>query len=299
MKIAKYVQSLLPSIEKKTVRKNLDDLRTELRDHTLPPFESSQAMLKSWQFKDKFTQDMDKKFPREVKSRFRGNYVEVTYFILKRTLDNIGAFEKLADQLYGPDIIKSALSYSETQLLQLIEAVSFAAKYARKMLIYTLAQEVDLFRDNNLRGREMTQAETNWLYNNQGVFMLVMRALDHSDKEFHKIFADIPNIDVNEDTMSAVAASVGAKNLDPLSLGFHGIVLNPIYHFRIALTEWQVARYDAAKEERKMLEYQILDLKNALDSKQDPKLEKALEYTQDRVSRLSFKIQKIEEEAQA
>lgn len=72
MKIAKYVQSLLPSIEKKSIRKNLDDLRTELRDHTLPPFETSYEMLKRWTFKDKFTQDMDKKFPREIKSRFRG-----------------------------------------------------------------------------------------------------------------------------------------------------------------------------------------------------------------------------------
>jgi hypothetical protein len=47
-----------------------------------------------------------------------------------------------------------------------------------------------------------------------------------------------------------------------------------------------------------MLEYQILDLKNALDNKQDPKLEKALEYTQDRVSRLNFKIRKMEAEAE-
>jgi len=298
MKIAKYVQSLLPSIEKKSIRKNLDDLRTELRDHTLPPFETSYEMLKRWTFKDKFTQDMDKKFPREIKSRFRGNYVEVTYFILNRTLENLTTFEKLTDQLYGPDIVRSAVSYSESQLLQLIEAVSFAAQYARKMLIYTLAQEVDLYRDNNLRGSEMTKAEINWLHNNQMVFMLVLRALDHSGKEYEKIFADIPDINVDGDNVDAVAAAVGVKNLDPLSLGVHGLVLNPIYHVRIALTDWQVARYDSAKEERKMLEYQLLDLKNALDNKQDPKLEKALEYTQDRVSRLNFKIRKMEEEAQ-
>jgi len=298
MKIAKYVQSLLPSIEKKSIRKNLDDLRTELRDHTLPPFETAYEMLNRWDFKGKYTQDMDKKFPREVKSRFRGNYLEVSYFILNRTLENITTFEKLADQLYGPDLVRSALTYSEAQLLRLIEAVSFAAQYARKMLIYTLAQEVDLYRENNLRDREMTKAEIDWLYNNQMVFLVIMNALDHSGKEYEKIFADIPDISVDESTVDSIAATVGAKNLDPLRLGIGGGIINPIYHVRIVITDWQVARYDAAKEERKMLEYQILDLKNALDNKQDPKLEKALEYTQDRVSRLNFKIRKMEAEAE-
>jgi hypothetical protein len=295
MKIAKYVQSLLPSIEKKSVRKNLDDLRAELRDHTLPPFQTSHEMLKRWRFKDRFCQDVDKRFPREVGSKFRGNYVEVTYFILKRTLENIDTFDKMVDEAYAHDVVRSAISYSDTQLLQLIEAISFAVRYARKLLMYTLAQEVDLYRDNNLRGQELTKAETDWLIRNVQVFYLTLRALDKPGKDYLSIFQEIPDIAVDVDNADNVAAMVGSQNLDPLRLGAHGLILNPIYHVRIAWTEWQVARYDSAKEERKMLEFQILDMKNALDNKSDPKLEKALEYTQDRVSRLSYKIQKIEE----
>lgn len=295
MKIAKYVQSLLPSIEKKSIRKNLDDLRAELRDHTLPPFQTSHEMLKNWRFKDRFCQEVDKKFPREVQSRFRGNYIEVTYFILKRTLENIDTFEKMVDQYYAHDVVRSAMSYSDTQLLQLIEAISFAARYSRKLLMYTLAQEVDAYRDNNLRGSELTKAEIDWLMRNVQVFYLTLRALDKSGKDYMDIFQDIPDIAVDVDNADNVASMVGSQNLDPLRLGAHGLILNPIYHVRIKLTEWQVARYDAAKEERKMLEFQILDLKNATEGKDDPKLEKALEYTQDRVSRLNYKIQKMEE----
>lgn len=295
MKIAKYVQSLLPSIEKKSIRKNLDDLRTELRDHTLPPFETASEMLKGWRFKDRFTQEVDKKFPREVNSRFRGNYVEVSYFILKRTMENIDTFEKLVDQYYASDVVRAAMGYSETQLLQLIESISFSAQYARKLLIYTLAQEVDLYRDNTLRGQELTKAEIKWLMNNIQVYYLTLRALDKPGKEYEKIFESIPDIEVDPENADNVASMVGVQNLDPLRLGAHGLILNPIYHVRIAITEWQVARYNAAKEERKMLEFQILDMKNALEGKNDPKLERALEYTQDRVSRLNFKIQKMEE----
>jgi hypothetical protein len=295
MKIAKYVQSLLPSFEKKTVRKNLDDLRSELRDHTLPPYESAHEMLRRWRFKDNLTQAIDKEFDKEVNSKFRGNYVEVIYFILKQSMDTIGVLEKMADANLGRDVVKSAMTYSDVQLMQLIEALSFAARYARKLLIYTLAVEVDLFRDNNLRGKELTPGEVNWLNVQRPVFYLVMRALSKSPKDIEDLFKNIPDVDVDVENMDTVAATVGARNLDPLGIGAHGLILNPIYHVRIALADWQVARYDAAKEERKMLEYQILDLKNAMEGKDDPKLEKALEYTLDRASRLDYKLRKMEE----
>jgi hypothetical protein len=111
------------------------------------------------------------------------------------------------------------------------------------------------------------------------------------------VFEGIPDITVEVDNIDNVASATGLKNLDPLKIGAYGLVLNPIYHLRMVYAEWQVARFDAAKEERKLLDYQILDMKNALEGKSDPKLERALEYSQDRMSKLNYKIEKMSVEA--
>lgn len=296
MKIANYVSSLLPRIARSDVSKNLEDLRVELRDQTVAPYKSAASVFDDWSWKSDFAKDFQKGFKKEVKTRFRGNYVDVTEQILSRTLDNISTLERLVSKTYSNDIIASSISYSETQLLQLIEVVSFASKYARKLLIHTMALEIDEHRKRPTQTR-LTPIEVRWLENNVMVFYYALRALDKSPSDLEKVFKSIPDIEVDVENANNVIANVGAKNLDPMGLSVQGLIFNPIYHIRVAYTDWQVARYEASKEERKMLEYQILDMKNALEDKEDPKLEKALEYTEDRLSRLNYKIEKIEEEA--
>lgn len=297
MKIANYVSSLLPRIARSDVSKNLEDLRVELRDQTVAPYKSAADVFNDWSWKTDFAKNFEKTLDKEVKSRFRGNYVDVVGQILNRTLETITTLEKLVDRMYAKDIIATALSYSETQLLQLIEVVSFVSKYSRKLLIRTIAMEIDTQRKKPTVTTRLTPAEVRWLDNNAMLFMHALRALDRSPADLEKVFKSIPDIEVDVENANNVIASVGAKKLDPLGLSSQGVILNPIYHIRVAYTDWQVARYEAAKEERKLLEYQILDMKNAKAGNEDAKLEKALEYTEDRLSRLNYKIEKIEEEA--
>lgn len=297
MKIVNYVSSLLPRINRSDVSKNLEDLRKELSEQTVGPYRSAVETFDSWTFKSSFAKDFDKLFSKEVRTRFRGSYIDVTHDILNRTLENLTIIERLVNKMYAKDIVTSAISYSETQLLQLIEVVSFAAKYSRKLLIHTVSLELDEHRKRPLVTTRLTPAEVKWLEDYRMVFIHSMRTLSHDGKSLEKLFSEIPDIEVDAQNANNVVSSVGMAKLDPLNLSAQGLVLNPIYHVRLAYTEWQVARYDAAKEERKMLEYQILDMKNAMTGKDDPKLEKALEYTEDRLSRLNYKIQKIEEEA--
>jgi primosomal protein N'' len=299
MNIVNYVSSLLPRINKSDVSKNLEDLRKELSEQTVKPYQSAVETFDEWTFKSDFAKEYDKLFAKEVKTRFRGSYIDVTHDILNRALENLTTIERLVKKMYANDIIASAISYSETQLLQLIEVMSFAAKYSRKMLIHTVALELDTHRKRPLISSRLTPAEVKWLQDYKMVFIHSMRTLSHDSRSLEKLFAEIPDIEVDAQNANNVVSSVGMAKLDPLNLSAQGLILNPIYHVRMVYTEWQVARYDAAKEERKMLEYQILDMKNEMEGKSDPKLEKALEYTEDRLSRLNYKIEKIEEEAAA
>lgn len=297
MKVLTYMQSLLPTIFKDDVRRNLEDLRAELRDQTIPPYENASNVFKNFTFKDKFVVEFDRRFAKEVDSRFKGNFIQVTTELLKRALENITVIEKHIDTGGGKDIVKAALTFDKAQVLQLVEALGFVSKYARKLLIYTLSVETDMVRHSKIIKKAMTPAEMKWLADSRSVFFHALRALEKTPRELDQVLKNIPVVEIDADNLPNVVAAVGVKNLDPLGLSVHGLVMNPIYHVRIAYTEWQVNRLDAAQEELRVLEYQIMDLENALAQKHDPTLEKALEYAQNRASKLNHKIQKMEEDA--
>ena len=295
MKLKPYIMSLLPIIGKKDISNDLGNLRKELQDQTIPPYASAGTLFKDWKWKDKDLAKFDKNFVKGVDSKFRGNFINVTSGILSRMLDNISTLEKLVDKQYSNDVIRSAMTYSETQLLQYIETVSFAVKYSRKILMFALAAETALQRQNKMVGKELTPAERNWLISNQANYVRAMRQLDTTSRELEKAISAIPDIEVDVDNIDEVTSTVGLQALDPFSLGVVGAVMNPIYHLRMAIADWQSANYDAAVEERKMVEYRLLDLKNAQAEQSDAKLEKAIAYTQDRIKRLNYKIAKMEE----
>lgn len=297
MKILQFVQSMLHRFDKKTLDEDLDRLRKELRDTTLPPYESASKFMKNWEFGDAELKKFDTNFVRQIDSRFKGNSIEVTYEILNRAMENIATLEKLVDKYYSNDIARSAMTFNKAILLQYIEAVSFASKYARKHLINVLTIEVGVLRDNKMVGNELTKAEMYWLINHRPMFITTLKALDIPARDLAKDMESIPDIAINteDDSTGAVIAAVGKRKLDPFGLGFIGVAMNPIYHIRMMVVEYQVAQYESAKEEKLMLEYQIRDLENSKAGKNDPKIEKAIEYTRDRIQKLDYKIAKLEE----
>ena len=72
-------------------------------------------------------------------------------------------------------------------------------------------------------------------------------------------------------------------------------MLNPIYHIRIRIAEWQAAKYQEAKEERSMVELRLLSLKELKSGKDNARLEQQIEYNQERLSKLTAKIGRMEE----
>ncbi|MAP22772.1 MAG: hypothetical protein CL582_17735 [Alteromonadaceae bacterium] len=295
MKIAKYVNSLLPRFDRGDLLRNLEGLEKELSEYTLPSYADAAPLLADFEFKDDMVKDFQRAFEKSVDTRLRGNHIEVTHFLLKKVHKNVGVTKRLTEKFFSRDIVKSSLTYGKAQLLQVAEAYDFINRYARKWLIYTLGVETQMYRQNSMVGKEMTPAEIKWLEANGRLFLDLINRLAVDSKELESAIEGIPDIEIDEETVDAVIANTGATKLDPMRVGVHGVILNPVYHIRMAIAEWQVSRYEAAKEERKMLEYQILDLQHAKDGKNDPKIEKAIEYTRDRITKLNRKIAKMEE----
>lgn len=62
------------------------------------------------------------------------------------------------------------------------------------------------------------------------------------------------------------------------------------------IADWQVSRYKAAQEEKRMLEFRLLKLKLQSTGKADAKLDQNIEYTEQRLQQLNFKLHKMEQE---
>jgi hypothetical protein len=73
-------------------------------------------------------------------------------------------------------------------------------------------------------------------------------------------------------------------------------MVNPIYHLRSILAEWQAKRYKYNKERKALLELRLLQLNMKNSNTSDPKVQKEIEYIQSRVDDLGMYISSVEED---
>jgi len=296
MSIGKYVTSLLPSFDKGRVEEDIRVLNEELRENTIPPYQSAAEHFSREKFTSKLTQEFDQTFGRStnLERSLQGRYPVSIHKVFERSLETLGNLESEIDKLFGRDIAAGGLTYARANMLRLLEVMSFATRYSRKLLLWTYHEEKKaLGRDI---GEPFTKAEIEWLHENRNAFFAAMRVLGRKPREITGALKNIPDMVVVPEEVEVAEQTVGSAKLDPLSMGLIPIKLNPIYHVRMAIAEFQVARYKSGVEERRALEYRMLALKELREGKEDARLEQEIEYTENRIKKLNHKLAKMEEE---
>lgn len=298
MKLRAFLQRLSPRFERRDIQKTISNLHDEVSQYTLPAYQSAETYLSGWDFKAPFCSEFDKLFQREIKPRQRGNYVETIHDAMCVFNENLDALSKIVDKLFARDVIKSSLSYSKVQVLQSIDAMAFVVSYSRKLLIHTLNLETAHYRGNNTRGQvTLSPADVQFLESYRMQFLALFKVLSQPSREIEKKINTIPDIVASEDNMDLVAQSTGLSKLDPMGYTASGFIPTVSYYIGSLIAERQHARYQAAQEEKKLLEYQLMDLENALENANDPKIQKMIEMTQNSIDKLNAKIRKFEESA--
>ena len=297
MQIQDYLASLLPSFEADRVKRDILTLREELKNTTLPAYTAAADSFKRVQLVSKLTQDYDKRFAMVVKTDIRGNYVTVTNEVFHRLSDNLDALEGLVDRYFANDVVAKGLTFLKANLIQYIEACAFALRYGRKLLLWTYQCETNATKkDVAAMGQELTEYERNYLSKNAPHFGNVIRILSGKAKELEQSIDECPDVVVTTENAPVLQRTMGLAKTDPFKFNLIPVKLNPIYHIRMAIAEYQVKCYKAAIEERRTLEYQLMALENARTGKKDPKLEEAIEYNQNRLQKMNVDIKRMEEE---
>lgn len=294
MSIGKFVSSLLPSFERSRIEEDIRMLKDDF-GNTIPPFEAAAEHFKREQFKSAEVKNFDKIFQRTVKvdRSVSGNFVNVIAKSIVRSQETVSILEEKVDKLFGRDVTATGITYARANILRYIEMVAFANKYARKLLVWVYDLEK---RELKIKiGDPFTKAEMKWLVDNRLAFLKSIEIMSLEPRTVKVLIEKIPDMVVVPDEVDMVNETVGRTTIDPLSMGLIPLVIHPIYHIRMAFTEWQVARYQASLEEKRALEYRLLALKEAREGREDAKLEQQIEYNENRIKKLNYKLKQFEE----
>lgn len=297
MKFTNYLASLLPSFEKDRLMEDARLTVGEFNETTIPAYESCIVSLKGYKFKSDKINNFEHMFRRN-NSGFDRDFFTGFLAGLKEAKANVEFSISQIEKTYNEDVAAAGLTYAKANLMQFIEIAGFVSKYARKFLIYFLVVESAEYKENGLALSEsLTKAEMKWIEENGLNFAQAFRIVTVPQQKLLKHINEIPDIVVTSDNEDTLLRTHGNK-VDPLSMRLIPIWLNPIYHFRMFVAEWQANRYKAAVEELKVIQLRLLYLKRLEDGKPDAQIEKEIAYLEGRAQTLNFKIKKIEDDAE-
>jgi len=185
----------------------------------------------------------------------------------------------------------------------MIESISFATDYANKYLNYIYVIEAAELSESEENETFLDQinasimpAEVRFLRDRFVDFCTVMDTLSKPTAKLKADFEDIPDVAITAAGDQIVQRSIGPSKLDPFRHGFVPLVMNPIYHIRMRVADYQHYRYEQAKATKDILQLRKLKLERQLAGKPDAAIEKQIEYTQKRIDELTLQIRKVEEQ---
>jgi hypothetical protein len=294
MQIAKLVQSLLPTFTKNRILEDITMLREELKANTLGPFKTAVSDFGTRKWASTYAKSFEKAFEDAYRNRYTGNYIKPINDTLLNIVENLDSVSRMVDLQFGNDVMRDAMNALGINLIQWVETAQFFVKYSRRLLVCTLTAEVNSSEKDKSEFEGLVDAEVQWLAVNRDNYLSALNIMAVRKAELEKKLEEVPNVVVNEQTIGTLSETVGTSKLDPMNFGLIPVALNPIYHIRMAVAEWQVARFNSAQAERKMLEFRILQLKQSSSGKRDARLEEEIVYNQGRLDKLNYKLNEME-----
>lgn len=290
-----YITALLPTFEKQRMMRDVDDIRQQLVESTLPPYKTAAETLdKNWNWKSKEVERFDRNFQRDIKSEFKGNFIQVTYKTLARMADNLDTLEQLIDNSFQDTVVGRALSYQQAGMLRYLEMMNFTLRYSNLLLRWTLANENATLGDT--REDSILKGEVAYLQEWERDFIDSLRILGSTERDLKTKMDNIPQVEITEENEKTVAATMGMQRINPFRMGLISKDWNPIYYLRMGIADWRVNRFKAQKEERRVLQYQLMRMKELREEGEaNPALDKEIEATTNNLNRLNNSIKKMED----
>lgn len=298
MKIINFIKSLLPHIDKEDVMEDVDNTKSELVSGVIPSYQSAVIYFKATAIKSDNNQDIQKVFYRNYEIKARGkksSVVEDVSTALANVKINLDYLSDQVENLFSRDIIKDGLTIRKAILLRGVEHMTFITRYSLDLLNLIYINEAKSVNAELTEGFSTSDRTVKLTEKNLFIFARLLYWYSQDLEKFKITLSRGKEAILNDETTQNVIALYNEEEVDPIASGlvseFEG---NPIYHIRLIIAEWQSDRYKSFKDKKKMLELRLLHLKS-METGSDPKLEKEIEYIQDRITSIEYKMSKMEQ----
>lgn len=290
MKFVNYLSSLLPSFSRDQLMEDLDTVADELRTHVIPPYTTAVKEFGSDKFYSADAQAADELFNKRLDLKYKGNHLTGILNSLENADNLIKLLQTMVDTEFAIDVTQAGLNTLRVNIMQLVEILGFTTRYARRHLNYILVCESCHYSGKAVND-SFSAGELGWLKAGRDAFINGINVIALPKKEIETKFKEIPNVLVNAESIETSQQLLGKDKTDPFQMRFIPLVLNPIYHVRIRVAEYQAAKYREAKEERGILELRIMLLKEQRSGRENAKIEKQIEYNEGRLQKLVYKLE--------
>lgn len=308
MKFIEYIKSLLPDFTKDKILENIEDVKNQINESTLPVYVNYEKYFTNDKLDSPFAARFQTEFNKWVKpSTGNKSFLKPIRIGLENAKELLEEVESLVSKDFGNDILRQAMKLAQLNTIRLLEVIGFFVEYSRRILVVISTSVANLGADK-LELEDITPAELEWLSSREEEFFNAVKLFQGKPKGFIDDLKTMPDMDVSEQNINVVESTIGLHKVDPWKLsslfnrnynpknGISVVTLNPIYHIRIGIAEWRHDKYLQAQQEQQMLEFRLIQLKYLQEEKRDPKIEREIEYNLIRLDRIRADIKRREED---
>lgn len=298
MFIRKFMESLLPRLGKDRILEDIKITLQELETLVVPAVDQASDYLNTHKPKSDGNKALETLFYRTYKPRGRKG---VAIFhdvrkVLPDLIKNLRTVEGMIEDIFEREVINEGLTAKKASLIRTAEAISFTSNYTLDLLNLYYVNEASEAGAEVKESMSLAPVVVRNIESRIGRYAMTLNKWAIKPADFLRIVGKIPDVIIASNNEEALKANYTEKDLDPFgSPLMQGFVGNPIYHIRLNIAEWQTRRYKSNKDKKKVLELQLLHLEYLNQGKNDPKLEKEIQYVQSRIEKTDRKIREAEE----
>lgn len=305
MSLKDFLSSIVPHFERNRILEDIDSLCDDLSTTLIPSYKAAAKLFSGRKFTSDAGKSMEAMFHVRFPKERNINHVSFTLANLDSLLETLKLIESNIDKYFDRDVTRDALTYKRAAVLQFLSVARFYNDYAGRHLLRLVANEDAAFKaSNGANGVEFTNdsgllpADKKFFQANLENFLHASQIVAIGGDQIMERLNQMQDLQIVLDRINTVTATLGVENVDPLRLGFMGpnATSSPIYKIRAAIANYQVATNNRNKELSKLLQLRLFALKDAYEFKNDPKLQREIEYNEERLHRLNQSVAEFEEQ---
>lgn len=215
-------------------------------------------------------------------------------------IETIDALEAIVSGEFEDRIAAKGLNYKKANLVQLVDAVMFAARFTTKLLTHALKVEIASAREDKkmepIPTTDQVPYEIDWFNKGLVPYCNAIAVLARPAAVMVDRLDQIPDILADDTNYTNLKNTVGEAKLDPFMFSTSNFAWNPIRRIRMHAVEAKIARAKESEAELQMAKLRLMQLERARQGKDDPALEREIAYLQSLVDSLTRELAELNDD---